>query len=68
MNRKIIGLSILVVFACAMVFGAVGSVMEVIEAASAVQEPVEGEYVARLASENEDDPALAALKYVCPFH
>ena len=65
MNRKIIGFVILAVFAGALVFGGVGSVMEVIEAASA--QPAEGEYVARLASEDED-PALAALKYVCPFH
>ena len=67
MNRKIIGFVILAVFAGALVFGGVGSVMEVIEAASAPTQPVEGEYVARLAAK-DDDPALAALKYVCPFH
>ncbi len=67
MKRKTIGIGILVVLAAAIVFGTVGSVMEVIEAASAPP-PAEGEYVARLAPSDDDNPALEALKYVCPFH
>ena len=68
MKRKTVGIGILVVLAVAIVFGTVGSVMEVIEAASAPQPAAEGEYVARLAPSAEDNPALEALKYVCPFH
>ncbi|MCE2499578.1 MAG: hypothetical protein J4G13_01790 [Dehalococcoidia bacterium] len=68
MKRKTIGIGILVVLAAAIVFGTVGSVMEVIEAASAPQPAAGGEYVARLAPTADDNPALEALKYVCPFH
>ena len=68
MNRKMIGIGIIVVLAAAVVFGTVGSVMEVIEAASATQSPADGEYVARLAPSGDDGAALEALKYVCPFH
>ena len=68
MKRKTIGIGILVVLAAAIVFGTVGSVMEVIEAAAAPQPAAEGEYVARLAPSDDDNPALEALKYVCPFH
>jgi hypothetical protein len=68
MQRKAIGIGIIVVLAAAILFGTVGSVMEVIEAASATQSAVEGEYAARLATEGGDNPALEALKYVCPFH
>ena len=68
MRRKTIGVGILVVLAGAIVFGTVGSVMEVIAAASAAQPAGEGEYVARLAPSADDNPALEALKYVCPFH
>ena len=68
MKRKTIGIGILVVLAVAIVFGTVGSVMEVIEAAAAPPPAAEGEYVARLAPSADDNPALEALKYVCPFH
>ena len=68
MKRKAIGTGIIVVMAAAIVFGTVGSVMEVIEAASDSQPAAEGEYVARLATGDADNPALEALKYVCPFH
>ena len=68
MKRKTIGIGILVVLAAAIVFGTVGSVMEVIEAASAPGVAAEGEYVVRLAPSADDSPALEALKYVCPFH
>lgn len=68
MKRKTIGIGILVVLAAAMVFGTVGSLMEVIEAASARQPAGAGEYVARRAASTDDNPSLAALKYVCPFH
>ena len=68
MNRKIIGLCVVAVFAVAIVFGGVHSALEVIEATSANQNPPDGEYVARLAMSNDDDPAIAALRYVCPFH
>lgn len=68
MKRKTIGIGILVVLAAAIVFGTVGSVIEVIEAASAPPPAAAGEYVARLAPSGDDNPALEALKYVCPFH
>ena len=68
MHRKIIGLTIIVVFAAAIVFGGVHSALEIIEATSTPANPADGEYVARLASAGEEDPALAALRYVCPFH
>ena len=67
MNRKIIGIGILSVMAAAIIFGTVGSVMEVIEATSATV-PADGQYVARLTGTNEENPAIAALKYACPFH
>ena len=68
MNRKTIGIGILAVLAAAIVFGVVGSVMEVIEAASAAQTAPEGQHVARLATGQDDNPALEALKYICPLH
>ena len=73
MYRKAVGIAVIVVFAAALVFGAVGSVLEVVDATTAP--PVnpstgapDGEYVARLTADGGDDPALAALKYICPFH
>ena len=73
MKRKAVGIAVIVVFAAALVFGAVGSVLEVVDETTAV--PVnpsagasDGEYVARLTADGGDDPALAALKYICPFH
>ena len=68
MNRKIIGFCIVAVFAVAIVFGGVHSTLAVIEATAAPAESVEGEYVARLAATGDEDPAVAALRYVCPFH
>ena len=69
MNRKAIGIAIIVVFAAALVFGAVGSALEVVNATAAPASPPSGGYVTRLAtSPADDDPALAALKYICPFH
>ncbi len=68
MNRKIIGLFIIAVLAVAIVFGGVHSALSVIEASSASRAPVEGDYVARLDTNNQDDPAIEALRYVCPFH
>lgn len=65
MNRKVIGLSIIAVMAAAIIFGTIGSVMEVIAAASSSAEP---DYVPRLTSNQQEDAALAALRYVCPFH
>ena len=67
MKRKIIGIGIVTILAAAIVFGTVGSVMEVVAATTAPPTP-EGEYVARLAAPEDDNPALEALKYVCPFH
>ena len=66
-NRKLIGVVVMALFAAAMVFGTVGSLLEVIEATSAPI-PADGEYVARLATGDGDNGAIAALKYVCPFH
>ena len=68
MDRKIIGVFIVAVFAVAIVIGGVHSALSVIEASAASTNPAEGEYVARLATDNDQDPALAALRYVCPFH
>ena len=68
MKRKIIGIGIIAVLAAAILFGTIGSVMEVIEASAATQPATEGEYVARLATAEGENPALEALKYVCPFH
>ena len=68
MDKKIIGLFIVAVFAVTIVFGSVHSVLSVIDASAASKNPAEGEYVARLATDNDQDPALAALRYVCPFH
>lgn len=67
-NRKLIGICIVVVFAVAIVFGGVHSALEVIEATSSPMMPASDEYVPRLAAESSDDPAMAALKYVCLFH
>ena len=68
MKRKVIGIGVVVVLAAAILFGTVGSVMEVIAASAVAQPPGGGEYVARLATGDDDNPALAALKYACPFH
>ena len=68
MNRKTIGIGIIVVLTVGIIFGTVGSVMEVIEAASMAQPAPDGDYVARLATSPDENPALEALKYVCPFH
>ncbi len=68
MDKKIIGFFIVAVFAVAIVFGGVHSVLSVIDASAASKNTAEGEYVARLATGNDQDPALAALRYVCPFH
>ena len=67
MKRKIIGIGIVTILAAAIVFGTVGSVMEVVAATAAPPAP-EGGYAARLATSEDDNPALEALKYVCPFH
>ena len=69
MKRKTVGIGILVILAGAILFGTVGSVMEVVAATSAPTPSGEGEYVARLAPTTTDEnPALEALKYACPFH
>ena len=68
MNTKLIGLCIVTVFAVSIILGGVHSAIMVIEATNAPAEPATGEYVPRLASDDEQDPALAALRYVCPFH
>ncbi|MXZ90903.1 MAG: hypothetical protein F4W95_01855 [Chloroflexi bacterium] len=68
LSRKVIGVGMVVVFAAAIVFGGVHSALEVIEATSSPMQPASGEYVPRLAAESSDDPAVAALKYVCLFH
>ena len=68
MKRKVIGVGVIALLAAALVFGTVGAVMEVVASATG---PVaqEGDYVARLADGGNDDAvAIAALKYVCPFH
>ncbi len=68
MKRKTVGIGIIVVLAGAILFGTVGSVMEVVAATSAPSSPREGEYVTRLAPAASENPALEALKYACPFH
>ena len=68
MKRKTVGIGIIVILAGAILFGTVGSVMEVVAATSAPTSPREGEYVARLAPTTDENPALEALKYACPFH
>ena len=68
MKRKTVGIGILVILAGAILFGTVGSVMEVVAATSAPTPSGEGEYVARLASAPDENPALEALKYACLFH
>ncbi len=68
MNPKIIGLCIVIVFAVAIVFGGIHYSLAIIEASSASAGPAEGEYVARLAPDAQEDPAISALKYVCLFH
>ena len=68
MNTKLIGLCIVTVFAVSIILGGVHSAIMVIEATNAPTEPATGEYVPRLAPDDEQDPALAALRYVCPFH
>lgn len=68
MKRKTLGIGIIVLLAAAIVFGTVGSVMEVVAATSAPTPTGEGEYVARLAPTPDENPALEALKYACPFH
>ncbi len=68
LSRKVVGVCMVVVFAVAIVFGGVHYTLEIIEASSATGERASGEYVPRLAAEPNDDPAVAALKYVCLFH
>lgn len=68
MNRKIIGLSIVVVFAVVIVFGGIHYALEIIEASATSNNPAEGEYVDRLDTSSQEDPALAALRSVCLFH
>ncbi len=68
MKRKTVGIGIIVILAGAILFGTVGSVMEVVAATSAPPSPREGEYVSRLAPAANENPALEALKYACPFH
>ena len=68
MKRKTAGIAIIVILAAAIVFGTVGSVMEVVAATSAPTATGESEYVARLAPTRDENPALEALKYACPFH
>lgn len=68
MKRKVIGIGVVAVLAAAILFGTVGSVMEVVAATAAARNPDGGEYAARLTGGPEDGAALAALKYVCPFH
>lgn len=65
MKRKVIGIGVVAVLAAAILFGTVGSVLEVV--AATARNPG-GEYAARLTGGPEDGAALAALKYVCPFH
>lgn len=67
MKRKVIGIGVVALLGAALVFGTVGSVMEVVESATATA-PQEGDYVGRLADRDGDAAAIAALKYVCPFH
>ncbi len=68
MNTKLIGLCIVTVFAISIILGGVHSAIMVIEATNAPPEPGTGEYVPRLTPHGDQDPALAALRYVCPFH
>lgn len=68
MKRKTVGIGIIIILAGAIVFGTVGSVMEVVAATSVSTPAREGEYVARLAPPENENPALEALKYACPFH
>ncbi len=68
MRRKIIGISIVAVFAVAIVFGGVHAALEVIEANAGPTGAADGEYVPRLAGEGSGDPTIAALKNVCLFH
>ena len=68
MIPKIIGVTIITVFAASILFGGIHSAILVIEATDAAAEPSSGEFVPRLAPDDEQDPALAALRYVCPFH
>lgn len=68
MRRRAIGIGIIVVMAGAILFGTVGSVMEVVAATSNPPTTPEGEYVARLGPSADENPALEALKYACPFH
>ncbi len=68
MKRKTVGIGIIVVLAGAILLGTVGSVMEVVAATSAPPPLRDGEQVARLAPAANENPALEALKYACPFH
>ena len=68
MRRKTVGIGIIIVMAGAILFGTVGSVMEAVAATSAPPPSPDGEYVARLAPSADENPALEALKYACPFH
>ena len=68
MRRKIVGIGVIVVLAGAILFGTVGSVMEVVAATSTAPATTQTESVARLAPSPVENPALEALKYACPFH
>lgn len=68
MKRKVIGIGVIGVLAAAILFGTVGSALEVVAATAAARNPEGGEYAARLTAGPEDSAALSALKYVCPFH
>ncbi len=68
MKRKLIGVCVVVVFGAAFVIGGVHSTLAVIEASAKPAEPATGDYVTRLATNDDEDPAVTALRYVCPFH
>lgn len=68
MKRKVIGIGIIAVLAAAILFGTVGSALEVVAATAAARNGGGGEYAVRLTAGPEDSAALVALKYVCPFH
>ena len=68
MNGKFIGLAIVAVFAVVILFGGIHYTLEVLEASSASGARTSDEYVPRLDSGADEDPALAALKSVCLFH
>ena len=69
MDRKIIGVFIVAVFAVAIVIGGVHSALSVIEASAASKNPAEGEYVARLATDNDQgsSPGGVAIRLSFPL-